>query len=88
MVDVYQCVKYSSIYRSQSIHDAKEAKQSPKWHCWRWAAVTGDLAALEALIVTTQTSNMQFQPRGQVLTGPELLELVAISPDELAMKAV
>jgi hypothetical protein len=31
---------------------------------------------------------MQFQPRGQVLTGPELLELVGISPDELAMKTV
>lgn len=31
---------------------------------------------------------MQFQPRSEVLTGTELLELVAISPDELAMKAV
>jgi hypothetical protein len=31
---------------------------------------------------------MQFQPRNQVLTGPELLELVAISPDETAIKAV
>jgi hypothetical protein len=31
---------------------------------------------------------MQFQARSQVLSGPELLELVAISPDELAIKAV
>lgn len=31
---------------------------------------------------------MQFQPRSQVLTGPELLELVGIGPDELAMKSV
>ena len=31
---------------------------------------------------------MQFQARSEVLTGPELLELAAIGPDELAMKAV
>lgn len=31
---------------------------------------------------------MQFEPRSQVLTGPELLELANISPDDLAMKSV
>lgn len=31
---------------------------------------------------------MEFRERGQVLTGPELVDLVAISPDEDAMKNV
>jgi hypothetical protein len=43
---------------------------------------------VEQLYVKERPLKMQFEPRSQVLTGPELLELVGISPDELAMKSV